>query len=70
MSLKDAARKRVRRDNTSKAAALQEVQKEPMKRLNVNIPESMHQAFKIKCTEQHQEMGDVIREFIDTYLSK
>lgn len=70
MSLKDALAAKKSRTTTQKEAAIQEVQKEPMKRLNVNITESKLKQFKGKAASEGLEMSTLIHTWIDEYLSK
>ena len=70
MSLKDALATKKIRSTTQKAAAIQEVTKEPMKRLNVNIPESKLKQFKAKAASEGLEMSTLIHQWMDEYLSK
>ena len=46
MSLKDALAAKKSRDTDQKTAAIADVTKEPLKRLNVNLPESVMKQFK------------------------
>lgn len=69
MSLKDALAAKKSRTTTQKDAALQEVKKESMKRLNVNIPESKLKAFKAKAASEGLEMSTLVHKWIDKYMS-
>lgn len=40
------------------------------KRLQMNIPEDLHKAFKRECFEQDKEMTDVIIELVRTWLNE
>jgi predicted DNA binding CopG/RHH family protein len=70
MSLKDAMAAKKSRTTVQKDAAIQEVKKEPMKRLNVNIPESKLKQFKGKAVSEGLEMSTLVHTWIDEYLSK
>lgn len=70
MSLKDALAAKKSRTTVQKDAAIQEVKKEPMKRLNVNIAESKLKQFKGKAASEGLEMSTLIHTWIDEYLSK
>jgi predicted DNA binding CopG/RHH family protein len=70
MSLKDAMAKKKSRTSTQKEAAIQEVTKEPMKRLNVNIAESKLMQFKAKSASEGKDMSTLIHQWVDEYLSK
>lgn len=49
-------------DSTKKTAT------DKFKRLTVNLPPDVHQAFKIRCIEQGLDMSEVIVGFIGEYL--
>lgn len=68
MSLKEAMKAKKARTTPQKAQALEEMTKEGMKRLNVNLPESLLKAFKIKATLEGKEMSEVIKAFIEQYV--
>ena len=70
MSLKEAMAKKKSRTSTQKEAAIQEVTKEVMKRLNVNIAESKLKQFKGKAATEGLEMTTLIHGWIDEYLEK
>ena len=40
------------------------------KRLQMNIPEDLHKAFKRECLEQDKEMTDVVIELLRDWLQK
>lgn len=68
MSLKDAMKAKKTRPTPQKAQALEEVAKEEIKRLNVNLPASLLKAFKVKATLEGKEMSEVIKTFIEQYV--
>ena len=70
MSLESALAAKRNRSSKQKEAAIQEVTKEPMKRLNVNIPESKFKAFKGKASTEGLEMTTLVNQWVDEYLSK
>jgi hypothetical protein len=37
---------------------------EPMKRLTIDVPESLHTRIKISCVTNKQKMADVVRELL------
>jgi hypothetical protein len=39
---------------------------EKMKRLTIDLPETLHQDFKIHCTKKGLKMADVVREMLET----
>lgn len=43
---------------------------EPTKRLNAEIPASMHSSFKAKAAKEGKKMTNVVRELIAEYLSE
>lgn len=67
MSLKDAIKAKKTRTTPQKAQALEEVAKEEIKRLNVNLPASLLKAFKVKTAIEEKEMSEVIKTFIEQY---
>ena len=70
MSLKAAAVGKKSRMSAQKEQALQEVAKEPMKRLNVNLPESLLREFKGKAAGEGRDMSSLVGEWVREYLSK
>ena len=53
--------------NSMKEKALLEIKKEKNMKLNVDVPESKHLAFAIKCKLNKTTMSNVIRNFINEY---
>ena len=43
---------------------------EEIKRLNVNLPVSLHNAFKATTAAQGQNMTDILMDFIKGYVAK
>lgn len=70
MSLKDALAAKKQRSNPQKNAAIAEVGKEPLKRLNVNLPESVMKQFKAKAALEGKEMTELVNAWIKAYLAK
>lgn len=70
MSLTAAAKGKKQRMSAQKEQALQEVAKEPMKRLNVNLPESLLREFKVKAAGEGRDMSSLVGEWVREYLSK
>ena len=68
MSLKDALAAKKSRDTDQKTAAIADVTKEPLKRLNVNLPESVMKQFKAKAAMDGKEMSALVSEWINQYL--
>lgn len=68
MSLKSALAAKKNRSTKQKDAALQEIIKEPMKRLNVNIAESKLMQFKAKSATEGKDMSTLIHQWINGYL--
>lgn len=68
MSLKDALAAKKSRDTDQKTAAIADVTKEPLKRLNVNLPESVMKQFKAKAAMEGKEMSALVNEWITQYL--
>jgi len=44
--------------------------KEEVKRMNVNVPSSLHHRFKVAALMQRKEMTKVLLEFIEQYADK
>ena len=68
MSLKDALAAKKSRDTDQKTAAIADVTKEPLKRLNVNLPESVMKQFKDKAVMEGKDMSELVNEWIKNYL--
>ena len=69
MSLKDALAAKKQRSTPQKNAAIAEVGKEPLKRLNVNLPESVMKQFKAKAALEGKEMTELVNAWIKAYLA-
>ncbi len=41
-----------------------------IKRMNINVEASLHDAFKAATAAQGKNMSDVLLEFIDSYIKK
>lgn len=39
--------------------------KEPMKRLTIDVPESLHRAIKVACAGRGSKMADEVRELLN-----
>lgn len=48
--------------------AMDKAKAEETKRLNVNVPVSKHEAFRLKCMTNHTTMTDELLRFIDNYI--
>ena len=70
MSLKDALAAKKNRETDQKTAAIADVTKEPLKRLNVNLPESVMKQFKAKAAMEGKEMSELVNLWISTYLKE
>ena len=53
--------------SSGKKEALSEISTEPTKKLNVNIPESLHYSFKKKCLDEKINMSELIKKWIQDY---
>ena len=49
---------------------VQEVQKEDLVRVNLNVPESQRTRWKIAAIERKQSLSDLIAEAVEVYLNK
>jgi hypothetical protein len=55
---------------SQKAEPKPEVPAEPMKRLTIDVPESLHTAIKLACVANRQKMADAVRALLEkTYRS-
>jgi hypothetical protein len=68
MSLKDALASKKARPTEQKTAALAAVAREPLKRLNANLPESLMKQFKSKSALEGKEMSALVVGWIQEYL--
>ena len=50
------------------AAMIAQAAKEPEKRLNVKLPVSKHERFRLACMGQRTTMTEAVEAFIDQYL--
>lgn len=51
------------------ASAMEEVTKEPLARLNVDLPKSLHKAFKARAASNGVTISDLVRQWAIEYLS-
>ena len=58
-----------RRKSEAKDAALEEAIKEETKRLNLDIPTSLHSQLKIQAVQEGTSMKAVVMKAINAYLS-
>jgi hypothetical protein len=70
VSLKDALAAKKSRETDQKTAAIADVTKEPLKRLNVNLPESMMKQFKAKAVMEGKDMSELVNRWILNYLKE
>ena len=66
-SLSDLTRKQHR--NPNKERLLSDVAKEETKRLNANIPISLHTKIKIRAAEEGRDMTELVIDALGEYLS-
>lgn len=64
--VQDGAEKPVAIAKPSEQPEPEPVTTEKMKRLTIDLPESIHQEFKIYCTRKNLRMADVVREMVHT----
>lgn len=69
MSLTGNAKQKKARKKVQENEAIKEVKKEPIKRLNVNVPESRFKAFKMKAISEDEDMTKLINQWIESYLN-
>lgn len=70
MSLKSAVQSRQTRDSQQKRDAIEDVQTESTRRLNVNVPASNYKAFKLKAVQNDVDMSELVNQWIYEYISK
>ncbi|HGP0233806.1 TPA: plasmid partition protein ParG [Pseudomonas aeruginosa] len=51
-------------------ALLEQAAREPEKRLNVKLPASIHERFRLACMTNRETMTEAIERFIGDYLEK
>jgi len=51
-------------------SSIAKIKEEEIKRLNVNLPVSMHNAFKAVTAARGENMTDVLMEYIKAYVEK
>jgi predicted HicB family RNase H-like nuclease len=62
--------KKTRRERTEKTEAIQAASKEDTKRLNAEIPASLHSKIKIRAVEEGKNIVDLVINALNDYLSK
>lgn len=62
--------KKTRRDHASKTEAIEAASKEETKRLNADIPVSLHNQVKIRAVEEGRNIVDLVVDALNDYLSK
>ena len=58
------------RERQDKTAALKELSKDSTKRLNADVPITLHRKLKILATKQDKTVTDLLIEIVSEYLSK
>ena len=59
-----------RRNSDAKEAALDEATKEETKRLNLDVPISLHSQLKVQAAQEGRSMKELVMSALDQYLSK
>ena len=49
---------------------IKQIDEQKVKRMNLNVPVSLHNSFKAAVALQNKEMTEVLLEFIEEYVSK
>lgn len=62
--------KKNRRDRASKTEAIEAASKEDTKRLNAEIPVSLHSKVKIRAVEEGRNLVDIVIDALNEYLNK
>lgn len=61
--------RRGREDSQGKTEAIEDVRKEPTKRLNANIPETKYRNLQVKAAKEGRKINELVNLWIDEYLS-
>lgn len=56
--------------NRSATKTKDEQPKEPLKRLNIEIPESLHKEIKLRSVEEGRDMRSFVLDALNAYLKK
>jgi len=56
-----------KRPQPKRVIVLRETAAEPMKRLTVDVPESLHRKIKGKCGREGRMIADVVREDLERF---
>lgn len=62
--------RRNREDSQGKTEAIENVRREPTKRLNANVPASVYQELQVKAAQEGRKINELVNQWIDEYLSK
>jgi|AntRauTorckE6833_2_1112554.scaffolds.fasta_scaffold196995_1 predicted HicB family RNase H-like nuclease len=62
--------RRNREDSQGKTAAIDDVRKEPTKRLNANVPASVYQELQVKAAQEGRKINELVNQWVNEYLSK
>ena len=62
--------KKNRRSRKEKTEAMQVASQEPTKRLNAEIPQSLHSEVKIQAVRENRKIVDLVIDALREYLSK
>lgn len=49
-------------------AKAKEAETEPMKRLTIDVPESLHRRVKVQCATQGVKIADEVRRLLETHF--
>lgn len=62
--------RRSREDSQGKTAAIEDVRKEPTKRLNANVPASLYHELQVKAAKEGRKINELVNQWVNEYLSK
>jgi predicted HicB family RNase H-like nuclease len=62
--------RRNREDSQGKTAAMEDVRREPTKRLNANVPASVYIELQVKAAQEGRKINELVNQWIFEYLSK
>lgn len=62
--------RRDREDSQGKTAAIEDVRRQPTKRLNANVPASVYQELQVKCAKEGRKINELVNQWINDYLKE
>lgn len=62
--------RRVREESQGKTTAMEDVRRQPTKRLNANVPAPVYQELQIKCAKEGRKINELVNQWISDYLNE